>query len=381
MMTGRNIGDLLNAKKLTWGWFQGGFTPSSRTADGTAVCATSHKNINGATITDYVPHHAPFQFYPSTANKRHLPPLSSKNIGQTDQANHQYDLSDFFAAINAGVLPAVSYLKAAAYQDGHASNSNPLDEQTFIVNTVNAVMQSPFWSSTVVFILYDDSDGWYDHVMGPIVSASSVPEDNLSGPGSCGDGKNVLFQGRCGYGPRQPLLAISPFAKVNYVSHALSDQSSIIRFIEDNWNLGRIGEGSMDEIAGSLLDMFNFTGAPGKTLILDPATGTVVPPAPPKTPGTVTTAVANPKNAATSSPQLQLDGAASVSFDGKPLIFKWTLTPGSPNAAIAGDNTATPVVQFLGGAGRYTFTLTVTDSAGTTATDDTSVDVFFRPRG
>jgi phospholipase C len=98
--------------------------------------------------------------------------------------------------------------------------------------------------------------------MGPIVSTSSVPEDNLSGPGSCGDGKNALFQGRCGYGPRQPLLAISPFAKVNYVSHAVSDQSSIVRFIEDNWNLGRIGDGSMDEIAGSLMDMFNFTGAP-----------------------------------------------------------------------------------------------------------------------
>src|ERR1051326_8372500 len=61
MMTGKNVGDLLNSKQLTWGWFHGGFAPSSRAADGTAVCATSHKTIAGATLTDYVPHHQPFQ--------------------------------------------------------------------------------------------------------------------------------------------------------------------------------------------------------------------------------------------------------------------------------------------------------------------------------
>ena len=54
-------------------------------------------------------------------------------IGHTDQANHQYDLTDFDTALAAGNLPAVSFLKAAAYQDGHAGYSDPLDEQRFLV--------------------------------------------------------------------------------------------------------------------------------------------------------------------------------------------------------------------------------------------------------
>jgi phospholipase C len=245
---------------------------------GAAVCATAHNNISGASAgSDYIPHHEPFQYYPQTANPHHLPPASIANIGKTDQANHQYDLSEFFNALNAGNMPAVTYLKAAAYQDGHAGYSDPLDEQTFLVNTINTIMKSPFWSSTAIIIAYDDSDGWYDHVMGPIVNQSSTPDDNLTGPGACGTGAGVVYQGRCGYGPRQPLLVISPFAKVNYVDHSVTDQSSILKFIEDNWNLGRIGDDATDPMAGSLLPMFSFEeNGKAKRLILDPATGTPI---------------------------------------------------------------------------------------------------------
>src|SRR3989475_3225676 len=123
-MSGTNVGDLLNAQNITWGWFQGGFKPSS-VVNGTAVCATAHKNIAGATVTDYIPHHEPFQYYTSTANPHHLPPSSVSMIGETDQANHQYDLQDFWDAVQAGNMPAVSFLKAAAYQDGHAGYSDP----------------------------------------------------------------------------------------------------------------------------------------------------------------------------------------------------------------------------------------------------------------
>ena len=61
-------------------------------------------------------------------------------------------------------FPAVSFLKAPAYQDGHAGYSDPIDEQTFVVNVVNFLQKSEDWDSTAVVILYDDSDGWYDHV-------------------------------------------------------------------------------------------------------------------------------------------------------------------------------------------------------------------------
>jgi phospholipase C len=275
-MSGKNVGDLLNARGITWGWFQGGFRPSSRTANGTAVCATAHANIAGAMITDYVPHHEPFQYWASTANPHHLSPTSFEMIGKTDQANHQYDMDDFWGAAYHGTLPAVSFLKAPAYEDGHSSNSDPLDEQRFVVTTINALQDLPDWESTAVIITYDDSDGWYDHVMPPIVSASNTSADAVTGAGACGTAVEGAQQGRCGYGPRLPLLVISNWARVNYVDHTLTDQSSVLRFIEDNWNLGRIGDQSFDERAGSIMKMFDFRNKyiHAERLYLDPATGT-----------------------------------------------------------------------------------------------------------
>ena len=226
-------------------------------------------------------------------------------IGSSDQANHQYDLSDFDAALASGNLPSVSFLKAAAFEDGHPSNSDPLDEQHFIARTLNALEQSPDWSSTAVVIAYDDSDGWYDHVMSPITSPSANTADALNGAGKCGNvpAGSTAYPDRCGYGPRQPLLVISPYAKVNYVDHALTDQTSVLKFIEDNWQLGRIGDQSFDARAGSIGNMFDFNpeGKRAPKVFLDPETGQVVktPPAngtptPTPTPGgsvSVTTTV------------------------------------------------------------------------------------------
>jgi phospholipase C len=101
---------------------------------------------------------------------------------------------------------------------------------------------------------------------------------SASGTGLCGDTTaNPPLAGqnsRCGYGLRLPLLVISPWAKRNFVAHTLSDQSSIIKFIEDNWRRPRIS-GSFDAITGSLNDMFDFKQSHGrnKKLFLDPITG------------------------------------------------------------------------------------------------------------
>src|SRR5581483_799996 len=92
-MSGRNIGDLLAARGVTWGWFEGGFRPDS-VSGGKASCGTSHTNLQGTGEKDYVPHHEPFQYYASTANPHHLPPSSAALIGRDDHANHQYDLAD-----------------------------------------------------------------------------------------------------------------------------------------------------------------------------------------------------------------------------------------------------------------------------------------------
>jgi len=274
-LTGRNIGDLLTEAGVTWGWFQGGFA-----LDQDGKCSASHAleafdratGVDPATdplrFPDYVPHHNPFQYFASTANPRHLPPTSVAMVGRTDQAKHLYDLTWFWAAARAGNLPAVSFLKAPAYQNGHPGNSNPLDEQVFLVETLNRLQQLPQWRHMAVIIAADDSDGWYDHVMPPIVNRSSTTLDFQCGDVSDGPGA------RCGYGPRLPLLVISPYAKENYVSHALTDQTSILRFIEDRWLAGaRVSDLSFDRIAGPLDDLFDFGAPRMRRLILDPATG------------------------------------------------------------------------------------------------------------
>lgn len=273
VMTGTNIGDLLNKQGTTWGWFQGGFRPTS-TANGYSVCGTTHQNVGGNTVVDYSPHHNPFEYYKSTSNPKHLPPTSVAKIGQTDQANHQYDLTDFSAVAKAGNLPAVSFLKAGEYQDGHAGYSDPLDEQHFLVNTINEVQKSKDWASTAIVVAYDDSDGWYDHVTPPLRNGSADPANDQalcsSKPAAGG------YADRCGFGPRQPLLVISPFSKTNYVDHNRTDQTSILKFIEDNWRTGSIGDASYDAQAGSLTGMLDFHHRPdARPVLLNPTTGAV----------------------------------------------------------------------------------------------------------
>jgi phospholipase C len=283
--SGKNIGDLLNAKGISWGFFSGGFNLKTVNSNGTTGCKRSTTStVTNTKKADYIPHHQPFQYYMSTANPSHARPTNVETIGWTDKANHQYDIQDFFDAVKAGNLPAVSYLKAPGFQDGHAGYSDPLDEQNFVVTTINFLQQSRFWNSTAVVIAYDDSDGWYDHQLGQIVNQSATAADMVKGMPSCGTGTNALpgvsaehAQGRCGYGPRLPLLVISPWAKSNYVDHKMTDQSSILRFVEDNWLGGERIQGSFDAIAGSLDHMFDFREElNGGEYFLDPNTGLVV---------------------------------------------------------------------------------------------------------
>ncbi|HLI78418.1 MAG TPA: alkaline phosphatase family protein [Candidatus Binataceae bacterium] len=288
--SGKNIGDLLNAKGITWGFFEGGFnlatTNSAPNSSGTGCLRKHMSTVTNTNKADYIPHHQPFQYYASTANLTHARPTGA--IGATDAANHQYDTDDFFSALAANNLPSVVFLKAPGYQDGHAGYSDPLDEQTFIVDTINTLEQSKFWASTAVVIAYDDSDGWYDHQMSPIVNQSATTMDELNGAGKCGNGDLALpgvnpatlhAQGRCAFGPRLPFLVISPYAKANFVDHSVTNQASIITFIEDNW-LGseRLGGGSFDASSNSITNMLDFTHKVGqnKVVYLDPGTGDVV---------------------------------------------------------------------------------------------------------
>ena len=294
----KNVGDLLNARGVTWGWFQGGFVN----------CNSIHMASDGSVKQDYIGHHEPFQYFASTRNLTHLAPSSPTMVGSTDQAKHQYDLSALFTIDSVSgpasrsykitglrpdvKLPSVTFLKAPGFMDGHAAYSDPLLEQQFMVQIVNTVMTSRYWKDTAIIVLYDDSDGWYDHVYPPLVNASALgalpsSSDALTGPAQCGVPLTGAVLGRCGYGPRMPFLVISPFARRNYVDHTVTDQTSVLRFIEDNFELGRIDPpgksvaegGSFDQIAGSLNRLFDFEGRLGEDdrnqgrLILDDSTG------------------------------------------------------------------------------------------------------------
>jgi phospholipase C len=284
-----NIGTLLSAKGVTWGYFMGGFRPTGSDAGG-AVCGSRHANIGGNMVRDYVAHHEPFQYYDATRNPTHKAPASPSDIGHDDppgggaKVNHQYDLADFSTALSSGNVPAVSFLKPPGYEDGHAGYSSPLDEQRFLVQTVNAIQASSIWPDTAIVIAYDDSDGWYDHVSSPIVNSSANSTfDQLDGPGQC-HGPGVApptaggYQLRCGFGPRLPLLAISPYSRVNHVNHTVVDQASILRFIEDNWETGQLGDSSFDNIPSpkpTIASMFDFSpgAARAPKLVLDPDSG------------------------------------------------------------------------------------------------------------
>jgi len=291
MMTGKNIGDLLNAAGITWGGFMGGFNLGTHNPNGTTGCHRSTQSVViGKAITEYIPHHNWFQYYASTANPKHLRPSSLAAVGYSlehdgktaDPANHQYGLNDFYDAVKAGNFPSVSFVKLPAFQDGHAGYSDPLDEQEGTVRLINFLERQREWKNTAIIVTWDDSDGWYDHAFAKPTRASFDPQaDQLDGPGKCGTGQPTTgvdgrpVNGRCGPGTRIPFLVISPWTRSNHVDHALISQASVVRFIEDNWLHGeRLDGGSFDASSSSLAGLFNFkNGGHNTPLFLDPRTG------------------------------------------------------------------------------------------------------------
>ena len=163
------------------------------------------------------------------------------------------------------------------FQDGHAAYSDPVDEQNFITSTVNQIQKSKNWDNTAVVLAYDDSDGWYDHAAAKVKNSSNTADDAAWCQDAAASGVPMAggYADRCGPGPRQPLVVISPYAKKNFVDHTQTDQASILRFIEDNWHTGQIGNASADATAGSMNAMFNFHKLRRDRVLLNEQTGTV----------------------------------------------------------------------------------------------------------
>ncbi len=176
--TGQNIGDLLNARHITWGWFQGGFAPTGTNTAGFAVCGSQpqeHRRQHGGRLLA-APRAVPVL---QVHRQPEAPAAQLRGHGRPHRPG-QPPVRPVLASprpLKDGNMPAVSFLKAAAYQDGHPGYSDPLDEQTFLVNTINQIEQSKYWKSTAIVITWDDSDGWYDHQVMPVVNGSNTTAD------------------------------------------------------------------------------------------------------------------------------------------------------------------------------------------------------------
>ena len=169
-------------------------------------------------------------------------------------------LGNFFKAARKGKLPAVSWVvptqKVSEHPPGLVSAG-----QAYVTTLVNAIMRSPNWSSTAIFLTWDDWGGFYDHVLPPTVDAES-------------------------YGLRVPGLVISPYAKRGYIDHQILSFDAYLKFIEDDFLAGeRLNpktDGRPDPrpyvredvpLLGNLVDDFDFTQQPRPPIVLDPYPG------------------------------------------------------------------------------------------------------------
>lgn len=201
---------------VPWGWYEEGYTKEPTDPNAGPVDA------NG-THASYITHHNGPQYFGYVANN----PEMSKNL---------HGLQDFFNAVDQKTLPSaggVFYVKGG-YQnifglkpadpdptvqknflgdDDHAQYSDSQISEALVAKSINAIANSPYWSQSAIIVTWDDSEGNYDHVPPPIVSY--------------GPDKSVITDG-----PRVPLIVISPYARVNYISHDQGDHGSVVKFVD-----------------------------------------------------------------------------------------------------------------------------------------------------
>ncbi len=165
---------------------------------------------------------------------------------------HVQDLSALSQALSKGEgLPSVSFVMTLVQTDfDEHPPENVTTGELWVVSVVNAVMESTYWDSSAVFITWDEGGGYYDHV---------PPPHNLT----IDHGFDNPLQG---YGQRVPLLVISPYSKENSMSRTLLNHMSLLRFIDDNWNLPSLNENVAN--SNNLLDFFEFSQPPRPPIIL-----------------------------------------------------------------------------------------------------------------
>ena len=190
--TSPNVGDQMSQQKVGWIWFQEAY----------GQCG------------NYVPQQNPFQYFTSTQNGSHI-----------------QDLSVFYAQLQSGQLPSVSFIQMAPSHSGHPGSSSITAAGNWFDQFVKQVQGSTAWNNTAIIAVWDEGGGWYDHVPPPQIDSQ-------------------------GLGIRVPLILISPYAKKGIVYHSVADHTSVLRFIQWNWNLPALNSrnSQLDDLRG----MFTF---------------------------------------------------------------------------------------------------------------------------
>jgi len=213
---------------IDWGWYQQGYGAESFDGQNLFENAGSYNFTHGNSHASYIVHHNGPQYFGYIGDN-------------TVEQSKMHGLTKFFTDVNGNGLSAnggVYYVRGGYYNndgmtpinpnlsiqhampgnDDHANYSDSQISEAMVADAVNAIASSPYWSQSAIVITYDESDGFYDH----------QPEQfRTYGP----DGQPETG------GPRIPLIVVSPYSVAHGVSHVYSEHSSVIKFVDELFNL------------------------------------------------------------------------------------------------------------------------------------------------
>ncbi len=198
----------------------------------------------------YIKDYNPKLTYRSLAELDYLPPQvqwmplldMGRFLDDPNLSSHIVDLSEYYSDLEKGTLPAVSYVLLLGASE-HPMTELSLGERA-VKAMLDTLMQSSAWKSSAFFITYDDWGGWYDHVAPPQV-------DNN------------------GLGFRVPAMLVSPYARMGYIDHTQLEHTSILKFIEDNWNIPPLA--TRDAKANDFTSAFDFSMVPRPAILIPTA--------------------------------------------------------------------------------------------------------------
>lgn len=189
-LTFPTIGDELSGAGVSWAWYSGGWNDA----------------LGGHAGSLFQYHHQPFAYFANYAD------------GTQAKKDHLKDETDFFAALDSGTVPAVSFIKPYGIDNEHPGYTDVLTGEEHLKDLVAKIKASSIWKNCVIIITYDEHGGFWDHVAPPVID-------------------------QWGPGLRVPGIIVSPYAKQgnNHIDHTQYETVSILSFIEKRWGLAPLG--------------------------------------------------------------------------------------------------------------------------------------------